>query len=624
MLRVPLGFFAERVLRAWESLSWRRLNLAGLSERMAPSADISKDSTLDGSRALLQELAGQLAAFLAGSEDVFLDAGSRLTGLERQARSLVDVSQGAVTQSSDQDHDPVESFDRELVRLERYLGASREASGAGLQDLSRILAGAEAITGARGECEDITRTMRVLGIYTRIENSRAEVRSGGMETVVTDVRRLGDQVDSQFQAMLAQARSLGETAAGARATAEGFRARQGAWSAQLLDETRGAMESLRALGASEAAVASRAISASEEVVRNVAEVLVALQIHDAIRQRIEHAVEELGAFERDAGSARLGGPLDAGAWLSDVFEVCRLVAAQLRGARERLVDGLGHIAESLRAMASRVADVAKETERLAGTGADGSPVERVQRGVTEATGVLREHLAHEQELTAALGRVAETAQGIGTHVRDLQRIGRDVKLIALNALVETERTGHGGRVLAVLAHGIGVLAVEVVKRTTAVSQTLQTIRTAAGALGHAAGTGSEGSTLVANLESLVTLLRRYHGDLQASAAALRDGSQALRDEVEGLAGRLAEQIAAAGALQRIEEELQRLGEQAAALGRPAAGSPRPLRQSSVLSRYTMDAEREIHQRVLEHGASVVQAEQVGPANGGLGDNVELF
>ncbi len=595
--------------------------MASQVERMAGPADTSTESTLDASRDRLKAVSSQLAGFLAGSEEVFLDAGSRLTGLERLARTLVEVSRGSVARGGD----PVEHLDRELGGLERYLGASREASDAGLKGLSHILAGAEAISSARGDCEDITRTLRVLGIYTRIENSRTDARSGGMETVVAEVRRLGDLIDSKFQAMLGQASGLRSAAASATASTEDFRARQGAWSARMLDETRDAMESLRALAASEAAVASRAISASEEVMRHASEVLVALQIHDATRQMIEHAVEELGAFEHDAGSASLQGPLDAGAWFTEVSELCRLLAAQLRGAREQLVAGLGHIAENLRAMASRVTEVGEATGRLAGAGADASPVERVHRGVAQATEVLREHLDYEHQMTAALGSVAGNAQGIGTHVRELQRIGADVKIIALNALVETERTGAGGRVLAVLAHGIGVLAVEVVQRMNTVSRTLQAMTTAAGALAHggSAQQASAGVTTAANLESLVTLLRAYHGDLQTSAAALRDGSQALRDEVEGLGGRLAEQTDAAGALQRIEEELQRLGAQAAELARPAGSDRRPVRQASALSRYTMDAEREIHQRVLEHAGEATRVER-DQTSGGLGDNVELF
>ena len=600
---------------------------------MAELAVTPADSTLDTSREQMKALSGQIGGFLAGSEDVFLDAGSRLTGLERQARSLVDVSRRAVTRGSGQpDQDPVDQMDRELGGLERYLGASREASGAGLEGLTRILAGAEAISGARGACEDITRTLRVLGMYTRIENSRDGARSEGMETVIAEVRRLGDLIEPLFRAMLDLASGLGKTATGARAGAQDFSARQKAWSAQMLEEARVAMESLRALAAAQAAVASRAVSAAEEVVRNVTEILVALQIHDATRQMIEHAVEELGAFERDAASASLKGPLEAGAWLAEVFELCRLLAAQLRGARERLVEALGQIAGNLRTMVSRVVELGEETGRLAGTGEDGSPVERVERGVGHATAALREHLANEKELAAALGRVVETGKGIGVHACDIWGIGTAVKIISLNALVETERAGEGGRVLAVLAHWIGMLAVEVVARMQAVSGSLDAIKAAVKALGsgHSAEEVSAGATIAANLEDLVALLGSYHGDLEAGAVAIRDGSQALRDEVEGIAGRLEQQSDVVSSLARVEDELQRLAAQAAPLARPAGSDQQRVRQSSAASRYTTDAERQIHERVLEHPAAAThatpatQADPAVPTGGELGDNVELF
>ena len=171
------------------------------------------------------------------------------------------------------------------------------SGGAGNPPIPPAANRSQTITNARSECEDISRTLRVLGMYTRIENARAEARSGGMETVVDDVRRLSDVIEAKFSAMLDRAVSLGEMAASARSIAKDYRARERAWSAHMLDETRGALESLRGLATFEAAVASRAISVSDRVVRNVTEVLVALQVHDATRQIIEHSIQELRAFD---------------------------------------------------------------------------------------------------------------------------------------------------------------------------------------------------------------------------------------------------------------------------------------------------------------------------------------
>ncbi len=588
--------------------------------------DIATDRTLRESRARMTALRGELTGFLAGAEDVFLETGLRVAELEQRARALVAVTTQVVTPGSTQGQDPAEQLDRELGRLESYLRASRDGSGTGHEALSRMLASTEAISFARREFEDMARTLRVVGMYIRIEASQLEVEGAGMNTVAIETRRLGDLIEPKFRAILQQTAGLGEMAARARTTVDSFLGGQSAWSARMLGETRGALVALRSLAVAGEVVAAKAVSASEQVVQSIANVLVSLQVHDATRQMIEHAIEELGAFEDDADAAGRAAVLDAGAWSAEMCETCRLVAAQLRGARERYVEALRRIAEGLESVATQVTDLGVETGHLSGDDGGASMVEQVQRGVGLATGALRDHVAHAKETTAAMSSVAAIVQGTATYVRDIQGIGTDVKIIALNALVETERVGHGGRVLAVLAQAIGTLAAEVVQRTTEVSRLVGEIADAASGLGcsEEARELSVGANLATDMGELVTRLREYHQELRSGVEALHRGSEGLRGEVDGITRRLTEQTEATSTLQRIEQALEQVGERVAVLVRPAGPGERPVRRSSMLAHYTMAAERDIHKSVLEHVGPPTQADRVDDAGRDLGDNVELF
>ena len=587
-------------------------------------ADDPDGPVLDVARERLRAVSGGLVGFLSGSEEAFLDTGSHLAGLERQARGLVDASnRAAALGSAAGSEDPARELDRELDRLERHLTMTREGAGRALQALSRVLAGAEVITAAGDDLENIPRTLRVLGMNTRIENSRAAAPNAGMESVAAEVRRLGDLVEPRFRAVIQQACSVRDTAAAGRATAEEFLRRDGSWSSQLLEETRSALEALRTLAASEGAVARRAVTASDQVAQSVGQILVGLQSHDATRQAIEHVVQELGALEDDARAAAGNGPLDPGGWLAEVSTLCELLAAQLRGARAQLVEALGQISGNLREIASQIDGLGAEAGRLAGEGGAGSPLEQVQRGVGQATADLRAHLEQERDAAAAMARVAQTVDGMAASVGEVRGLGNAVKIIALNALVETERVGDGARVLAVLAQGMGALAVEVAQRTGEMSQTLQEIAGVAGSLGGAPAsrTASEGAAVAEELEGLVERLGTHHDALHAGVGALHQGGEALRREVEALAGRLDEQAGGAKAVRRLEEELERVGQEAARRAGAAGVDHAPVRSASASSRYTMRAEREIHRQVVQGGEAAADA---APAGGELGENVELF
>ena len=598
------------------------------------------------SRKHFAALRGELASFLAGSEGVFLETGSRVSGLEQRAQALVAASAQAVQRGAgpagradldgsgagcDECVTPVQQLGAALARLGSYLKGTRDGSGAGRERLSRMLARAEAVSDAQREFEDLARTLRIVGMYIRIESSRSQVDGRGMETVAVDVRRLSDLIESRFQTIVDETAGLREAVCGARDTVEAFLGREEVLSDRVLRETRSALEPLTELSAEGQAIADAAVNVSEQVVRSVAGVLVALQEHDATRQIIEHALEELDAFEEDVDWASQGAPLDAGAWLAEGAELCRLAAAQLRATHDRYASALNRIAERLKTMVASVADLQADTGRLAGQGeGSASLLARVHRGVGDATQVLREHLARAQATAGAMGGVAATVESTTAHVRIIRGIGRDVHIIALNALVETERAGEGGRVLAVLGQTIGALAAEVGLRTEGIARELGQLASAAGELGAGEEVRqlAQGTALAAELAELEARLRSHHQALLSGARAVQQGSEALHIEVDWVAQRLLDQVEMAGALQRVEAALVQTGERAERLA-GSATARRPVRGARALGRYTMAAERDVHRKVIDGADQSLHATSIAAAAGasedaGLGDNVELF
>lgn len=557
----------------------------------------------------LRDAAAELRAFLAGSEGVFLEAGSHLTNVERRARAILDAARGAVEHGASAAEDPVELLDRELVRLDAYLRSAREACEAGLAILGRLPPELEPVLGAVRGFETIPPTLRMLGMNTRIETARAAAANTGMETVASEVRRLADEVERRFQVVERETGGLLALARAARAAAEAFLARQLASSAELLGETRRALDALRAVGAGERAVARGAVGASERLGRELGGVLVAIQGHDATRQAIEHVIAELALL---AEASERG----AGAGAAPSF---RVLPAQLRGARQRFLEALDGIRTHLRALAAQGGELRQAAATFATGEAGRGPLDDVARAVARATSLLRSHVAYEEDAARALRRVTETVQAVAASVRDIHGIGAAVRIIALNALVETERAGSGGRVLAVLAQGMGEVAADVVQRTEAASRALSEVSRLAAAMAGAAADAEQapGDAIAASLEGLGAALDAQRGQLRRGLETLHLESRALEQEVEEIARHVAEQGAAARVLDAIEARLAAL-----ALRAPAGGAGEAGAASGAWDRYTMESERAIHAGVLGRAAPAAGAPPAGAHD--LGSNVELF
>jgi methyl-accepting chemotaxis protein len=583
------------------------------------------DLELHASRDQLQVAAKDLGLFLAGSEDVFLDAGRRIAGLEQRARSLVDGARAVGAFRSDGAEEPAVTLGRELSRLVQHLRGSQEKVGEGSRQLGGLVGQIEILLRTQSHFESIPSTLRMLGLNTRIENARSTAQYAGMESVATEVRRLGDEVEPKFRGVFAQATTLLETVGQALDTAQGFLQGQDAGGGDTLGETQAALDALQATSRAGAEIADRAVAASERLTRDVGALLIALQGHDATRQVVEHVVAELEELAADSADDDAG----RAAWRARLAELAPVMAAQVGGARERFVASLDGLAASLRAISSVGAELSRHTERFVASGDGASAAALVRKSVDRATHNLLQHVAHEATTGESMGRVVTTVEEMGRSVKDILGIGSAVKIIALNALVETERAGQHGRVLAVLAQGIGALAGEVVLRTGEVSQALGEISTIAAALRSTAARGgaAEGEAIAGQLERLSVHLSELQRGLTGAVAAMHRGSRSLEEEVEALAARVAQARDGAGRLAEIEAALAAL----AAAG-TSPGEADRARRARVFSRYTMESERAIHESVLSGGPLPAgPAPRPAPAaagadqgTAGLGANVELF
>lgn len=591
---------------------------------MVDSNPTSAASALRASRESIAEAVQKLDEFKSGSEKGFLMVASRLGELQRQAGQLVESAKEAALLGAERgSQNPVEHLCQELAQLEQHLGAARVASGASIAPLGSVLTSLEKLVRSGPEFRRFAQMLNMLGVNIHVENARAGGQRVGMETVASDVRELGKRVEPRFEAILDLAATLGSHAQGALSATEQFLARQGNSSAQMLAEMRDGVASMRGLGGSAAAIAQEASATSNQVVGAISNVLTSLQAHDVTRQIIEHVIEELASFEEEVSDpaqvADRPEPL-----LARASVLCRLEAAQLRGAREKLLGALGDIAQSLRSAGNCLVGLGQATQKLERGDERGSPVEKISRGVAEVRRTFEEHLAHEQQTGAAVDRVSQTVQDIAGGLRDIEGIGIEVKFIALNAMIKASKLGGKGRVLSVLAGAVRTLSVEVVQATEEVSKVLKGIAAVGAELKDAARSAqlAEGSTIASGLEEIVRQLGHFHEHLTSSVAGLTSGGARVQAEVEELVQKLDAQARTAQAIDAVEDALERAGAAAAELA-GSAELERARDLSSAFARYTMQSERATHQNVTQ--SSSAEAVETQKSEGGeLGDNVELF
>jgi methyl-accepting chemotaxis protein len=387
----------------------------------------------------------------------------------------------------------------------------------------------------------------------------------------------------------------------------------------ILDRTRVSLEALTAINARCSSSVAGVSAVSDEVSRNIGEVVMSMQAHDIVRQQIEHVEQALSELRQGLASGLAGA--------DDAACICELQTAQLHHAAGELDAAVRTIVESLREIARKQSGLSAQTSGMAGIAdqAGGSFFTGMEKDIAIVSAALLESSKVNRSLCVAMGSVADTVGEIATFVGDIETIGEEIKLIALNAQIKSAYTGKEGAALGVLAEAIQRLSIDAIDHTGAVSGTLQAIiavtqRLNEGVCVETSSLEAEVDGMVATLSGLLDVLRLVNETLRRSLCRMDDAVTLLCSDIEQVTAgitvhRKVAQVleGAVGGLAVIIGEARRLA--------PASAKGSSL--DELASRYTMQSERKIHESLLEGAAGGGQA----PApclDEEFGGNVELF
>jgi methyl-accepting chemotaxis protein len=577
----------------------------------------------------LDGLGGEFLNPFHGREHEFLRLGHALDGfnskaieVSRMAEGLTDMTTGAAVLNA-------------TVKLSSHLSrlgaaCSMAASGAELSGLDAVAeVGSALIEGLR----DFTRLVKhltMLGIATRIESARLGSQGLGFSTLADDVEKLAGKIAASSGKILSGAQGLiGQCQEAGVSLAQMSEAR--------LSCSTAAMETLQAdVGALERLVDSSrqaAVEISAEAARNVesvSEAVLSMQFHDIIRQQLEHVAEAAD----EARNMALEGPLTEGGLYAESWEelagwmksVLVLQHSQLGNARSRFAEAMQSLGESLSEIARRVESMSAKAGGLAGgDSGHGGVLNQIEEEVGRMVRSLREFAVLERRMTGVMREVGASIEAMSSLVAEIEEVGSEIELIALNASVKAAHTGEEGKALGVLASAIQKLSVDARGQTDRIMELLATVDSSALAQAGedrsfdkaqvfeeaVADLGSE----VANLKSLDSRVSEAAGRLQMAAADLsRDILEAVQS-LEFHHGLLDGMTSAEVRLWELVEQLQ------SALPTNLSNTHSP-KLMEMLARYTMDAERLVHETVL--GIPGVPSSVKRDADGDFDDNVELF
>ena len=582
----------------------------------------------------LQKLAG-------ATEDEFLQIGSHLQDFYQRSSEITSLANQLVDSvSGEQIRLLIDHLRTILGDMKAYLAGARTQSVASCVALEHILELLSQVSYPLENFQKMTKTLRMLGISTKIESSRLGETGLGFLTLAMDVEKLSQLVSEKSSNILSHRQLLSNMIADNLRIVRSGEVAQDKQLGDVLIGVSGSLEELVAVNSRCGSFGTLASSVSCEVSANISEVVSSMQMHDMTRQQIEHIVEALDHLSEKLRNPAVSDSPDTDSQRRLVIEagdVCELQSAQLRFAASELCSAVSDIAENLRDVANKQGMIASESLSTTGVAdsTDGTFMDALDRGMGTITAVLASSARSDRDMTSTLSKVADTMHEVAGFVTDIEEIGTEIDLIALNSQIKAAHTGTEGAALGVLAEAIKRLSDQAIRQTDQVSQALVQINQSTENLFQEATEETEqlGARIASmdhDISGILTELGSMNSNLMSLLTSLGSRVNNLTEDIE----RVTAAINVHDRAERMAVEIMSVLDSIVSSAREREPASPEFKDNlrHMEERYTMQSERHIHESIARKRSGGTAAAPVtvfrdsaaGVDDSGLGDNVDLF
>lgn len=601
---------------------------------------------LEHSSTALGPLLPRLAGVIKDREEDFLRLGSQVFHLNSLVGRFSDSAADLASAIGGQ------TLHVSITELRAQAEHIREAFGAftmteHLEDMDRAVAWIHDLGQGMREFDRLVRTLKMLGVTTRIESARLGSAGSGFSTLADDVDSLAAKIvqhaakiRDHCQHLLVQVKTAREqTTQNMQDQAQTVEVMFSRLFANIVE--------LEAMRERSVALVDSVALGSNEVARDMGQIVASVQFHDITRQQVEHVEEILRQIVTETCTPPDDDSTEAGlaAWTRDAL---RLQGPQLAQAREMFNNAVQELIARLLGISHHIRTLNKHMTGVAYSGEHHgqSVLNTIRQDIGQVVQTMHQAGEHAAATGQIMNDVAQTIAQVGEFIADIEDVGSEIELIALNASVKAAHTGEQGLALGVLAVAIQHLSGDAGRHTQNVTEKLTTLSATAGHLSRLA----QDTNIETLLDKEKTKFFKIFDNLDQLDEGLRSGLADLSNQGTALSTDLDQLASSIDFHHLVAKELNDLKDHVTALAawfEPHAAlletAEQPKRLQEQLQRYTMESQRLVHLSVLgrEHsdtpatsqddvelfddGVELFDASPTDEArDDDYGDNVELF
>lgn len=558
----------------------------------------------------LDTVAKAIRAASISTDTRFLDIGRRL---ETSADILTALTRTFDTLSDEMKGDGLRLATQDLSQVARFVSALTPGGEAGA--FRTLTALVTAIAGRLARMDKSIKGVGMLATNAKIAAAVIGDTSAEFMNFATEIRRTLGLAQASLDQFAAELAGVGRHLQAAAADQSALDARQATAIRTVPQRLAHSIGTVVDRGGRAGAIAATVGQRAQDIAKRIGLAVMALQVGDITRQRMEHVDYALGLVAEMVAQA---GPLQPdGAASDDVATTagfcCRLQAAQLDDTADELAQEIGQILTSLR-------DLARDARDILNLGHDAFGASGSQRGtfvgelegeVAEVDALLQGYGAARRQADEVAASVSEATTRLASQIGTMRALEADIRIMGLNTSLRCGRLGAIGRPLSIIAQELRLYANEIAVEASGVMGELDQIAAIAASLsGQARDTGAADTAAMADI--MTRSIARLGTAGQNLAAAL----QTLDRDGETVVDLLQETVDRAAAHGEMGQVLRQAAADLALLAPGPHMGDVPARAEPLIAQmarsYTMARERQVLDR-LAPGKNQAPAAMPGPA-----------
>lgn len=583
----------------------------------------------------LSNLGQKAADVVRDKEDDFLSLGQAMQDVKQKSTSCRDtVVKLTDVLSGERMGECSSRMSREMEHMREIFSQNKFSRL--MQQIEEQGERVSSLIASEQEFKRIVKRLGMLGISTRIESARLGEEGRNFGSLAVDVEGLAEKIiadakqikgtsvhlRSQIDHVLQEVREIDSTRS------------------RLLEELfsgiRGNLEEMENMRLESLRMAENMQESARRITEDVSAIVSFMQFHDITRQQLEHVQNVLEESREEARSAMAEKDGEEEFFLKDlatyIGDVCQLQAGQMRNSHKELDKAFNVLRDKFASIEDMVREIVKEIgkeDKGKDDFASRTVVGNIVHGLNRVRDNVEQTGRQNERITSFMDDMRRNMSEIEGFVDEIEEVGSEVELLALNASVKAARTGENGQALGVIAVAIQHLSFEARDQSGNIVQILQKSLQSSDRMARETQESfdlREVSQVNETLESLISDMQ----SLDEQASGLQSDVHSYADQVLGYVHTvfnvLEENRSILSELEDLYLQLEDIAAESADIAPNGSGEHSP-RLQKLLSRYTMESERMVHDMVsgLERiGERDSGEEQGSDSESEDWDNVELF